>query len=89
MYLAGRLFVDLQAECTIASFFSSEKVLYHSYSGEMNWWVACCPLTLLPHINTRDCLEVCAIIILKPAGMVYMYQPETVTSIETNADLHI
>ena len=27
----------------------------------MSWWVFYCPLTLLPHINTRDCLEVCAI----------------------------
>ena len=35
----------------------------------------------VPHINTRDCLEVCAIIILKPAGMLYMYQHETVTRI--------
>ena len=28
----------------------------------------------LPHIKTRDCLEVCVIIILKLAGMVYMYR---------------
>ena len=28
---------------------------------------------LLPHINTRDCLEVCATMILKPAGLLYMY----------------
>ena len=34
----------------------------------MSWWVFCCPL-----LNTRDCLEVCAIIILKPAGLLYMY----------------
>ena len=28
---------------------------------------------LLPHINIRDRLEVCATIILKPAGLLYMY----------------
>ena len=37
---------------------------------------------LLPHMNTRDCLGVCAIIILKPADMLYMYQHETVMRIK-------
>ena len=34
---------------------------------------------LLPHINTRDCLEVCATIILKPAGLLYMYSVKNET----------
>ena len=55
----------------------------------MSWCVFCCPLTLLLQSNTKDCLEVCAIIILKPAGMLYMYQHETVMRIFKNVDLHM
>ena len=49
---------------------------------------------ILLHTNiatpyTRDYLEVCAIINLKPAGILYMYQHENVTRIKKNVDLHM
>ena len=40
-------------------------------------------------VGNSYCLNVCAIIILKPAGMLYMYQHQTVMRIQTNVDLHI
>ena len=40
-------------------------------------------------VGNGYCLKVCAIIILKPAGMLYMYQHETVMRILKNVDLHM